>query len=729
MESERIKSGGLDRFGKKAEKVLGQKFTGIKKRSVNDYQKLINELEGYQVELRMQNEELRNAREELLKSQKRYFDIYDFASIGCLIIDQNGQILEANLTGAWMLGMERDCLIKSSFSRFVAGENRDMFYLHCKRIFETSLKHSCDLKLVKKDGTPFFAQLESIAFKDRDGKCRQFRTAFIDITEHKNVEDKLKEKTHDLIRKNKELNCLYNISAIVEKSGISLEEIIQKIVDIIPSFWQYPEIACSRIVLEGREWRTINFRETIWKQASDIIIHGDISGVLEVFYMEEKSEREEGPFLREERNLINIISERFGRIIEQKRNEKALQDSEAKFKALSENSPNMIFIQKNGNIVYVNKKCKEIIGYESEDFYSPDFDFFSLYSTEFRDIVKTNFERLIKGDEIPQCLYTIITTKAGKRIKTILSAKKIIYEGDKAILGIVTDITKLKEAEKVLKRDKETFEKFVREKTEELIRAQEKLQNAKRLSDIGILAATVAHELRNPLAVIQTASYNIRRKNRNPLLDKHLDNIKKCISESNQIINNLLFYSRIKNPKHEKINIYDILDECIVLQEERFYKENLFIHKDIKSLKDIYIDADRLQMKELFINILNNAYDALTENVVENISWDTGGNGGGNSINNGGRIEIVASCNGSNFIKMYFKDNGSGISNGDLNRVFEPFFSKKSKGTGLGLTVCNQIVCLHEGKIEIDSEKGKGTTITIRLPIKRGKDDRENSYN
>jgi PAS domain S-box-containing protein len=713
MESDTSKSRKLGRLSKLAERVLSQETTGIKKRRMDNYQKLIHELEGYQVELRMQNEELRNAHEELLKSQKRYFDIYDFASIGCLIIDQNGQILEANLTGAWMLGVERDYLIKSSFSRFVAKENRDVFYLHRKRIFETRLKHACELKLVKKDGTPLYTQLESIAFKDSDGNCRQFRTAFIDITERKNVEEKLKERTHDLIQQNKELNCLYNISGIVEKSGIPLEEIIQKIVDIIPSFWQYPEIACSRIILEGREWRTINFRETIWKQTNDIIIHGKRMGILEVFYMEEKPERDEGPFLREERNLINIISERFGRIIEQKRNEKALQDSETKFKALSENSPNMIFIQKDGRIVYVNKKCKEIIGYKNKEFYSPNFDFFSLYTPEFRDTIKANFDKLIKGDEIPQCEYTMITTKTGKRIKTILSAKQIVYEGEKAILGIVTDITKLKEAEQVLKRDKETFERFVREKTDELIRAQEKLQNAKRLSDIGTLAATVAHELRNPLAVIQTASYNIRRKNRNPSLDKHLDNIKKCISESNQIINNLLFYSRIKSPKHEKINIYDILNECIVLEEERYYKENLLIHKNIKSLKNIYIEADRLQMKELFINILNNAYDALTEN----------------GIGNGGRMEIVGSYNDSDFIKVYFKDNGSGISKGDLKRVFEPFFSKKSKGTGLGLAVCNQIIGLHEGEIEIDSEKGKGTTITVRLLIERGKNDKENSYN
>jgi len=138
----------------------------------------------------------------------------------------------------------------------------------------------------------------------------------------------LQKITQDLSERVKELNCLYSIFNLAERQGISLEEIIKGILDLILPAWQYPDIACARILLEGQEFRTENFRETAWKQASDINVHGDRIGALEVCYLEEKPEMEEGPFLKEERNLINTIAERSGRIIERKLAEEALRKSE-----------------------------------------------------------------------------------------------------------------------------------------------------------------------------------------------------------------------------------------------------------------------------------------------------------------------------------------------------------------------------------------------------------------
>ncbi len=234
---------------------------------------------------------------------------------------------------------------------------------------------------------------------------------------------------------------------------------------------------------------------------------------------------------------------------------------------------------------------------------------------------------------------------------------------------------------------------------ERLLLAQKELESARRLSDIGVLAATVAHELRNPLGVIRTAAYNIKRKAQNPRLESHFINIEKKILESDQIINNLLFYSRLKQPYYESVRIYDILNECIKSARIRFSEHNVPVIKKINSLRKYFIDADPLQMAELVNNILNNAYDAcLSKNCM---------------------IEIVAVKDGKGNIEITVKDNGMGMDKEHLERAFEPFFSTKAKGTGLGLTVCNQIVNLHGGKICIDSEKGKGTTVTVTVPIKK----------
>lgn len=266
------------------------------------------------------------------------------------------------------------------------------------------------------------------------------------------------------------------------------------------------------------------------------------------------------------------------------------------------------------------------------------------------------------------------------------SARQIYSQGreKQMILLIIKDITGRKKAEEELRAHELAVSQLEREK-------------AKRLSDIGTLAATVAHELRNPLATIAMAASNIRRKAQNPLLAGHLDNIEKKIVASEQIINNLLFYSRLKPPHYENINIHEILTGCVNLMHKRCAKK-ISIRKKLHAVKDILIEADPFQIAEVFSNILNNACDAVSEAK--------------------GMVEIGAR-NDIEFIKIYVKDNGMGIDKKDLEAVFAPFFTTKAKGTGLGLSVCHQIVNFHDGAINVESEPGKGATFTVSLPKKR----------
>jgi len=262
------------------------------------------------------------------------------------------------------------------------------------------------------------------------------------------------------------------------------------------------------------------------------------------------------------------------------------------------------------------------------------------------------------------------------------SLQPVRDESDKieGLIFSLVDVTKKKKAE------------------EELVKAGIELDRARRLSDIGVLAATVAHELRNPLAAINMAAHNIKRKAANPLLDQHIQNIEKKVAESDQIINNLLFYSRIRNPRIESINIYKLIEECLEVIRDKT-KNEIKIESNLSSIKNISIEADPLQMKEVFQNILNNSCDAVSQEK--------------------GQIYVEA-VDEKGFIRIYFKDNGSGIRRDILNRIFEPFFTTKAKGTGLGLAVCQQIVGLHGGLINIESKQGCGTTVIITLP-KRAK--------
>jgi DNA-binding response OmpR family regulator len=165
--------------------------------------------------------------------------------------------------------------------------------------------------------------------------ARLFEKTQQEIAERKRVEEALRKRTHDLDGRIKELQCLYGISRFVERQDRSLREIIQGIVDLIPSAWQYPEIACARAILEGDEFRTRNFKGTNWRQTSDIIVHGEQIGTLEIGYLEERPESEEGPFQKEERSLLNAIAKRLGEIIERVRIEETLRASEKQLRSVT----------------------------------------------------------------------------------------------------------------------------------------------------------------------------------------------------------------------------------------------------------------------------------------------------------------------------------------------------------------------------------------------------------
>jgi PAS domain S-box-containing protein len=144
--------------------------------------------------------------------------------------------------------------------------------------------------------------------------------------------------THDINERMKELNCLYGISKLVEAPGISSEEIFEKTVCLIPAGWQYPGIACARIVFEGKEYKTDNFKPSKWTQSADITLQGQKVGTVEVCYMEERPQFDEGPFLGEKRDLIDAIGERLGKIAERIKAEEALRESEERYHLLFESS-------------------------------------------------------------------------------------------------------------------------------------------------------------------------------------------------------------------------------------------------------------------------------------------------------------------------------------------------------------------------------------------------------
>ncbi|HEX9452528.1 MAG TPA: response regulator, partial [Burkholderiales bacterium] len=190
-------AGRMEVLRRQAEKIARETRDPVQENvsslSPGDAQRVLHDLQVHQIELELQNEELRQARDALEVSRARYFDLYDLAPVGYFTLDENGLILEANLAGATLLGVARGALVGQPLSRFVVGDDADNLYLHRKQLFKTRAPQAFELHLSKKGGAPFTAWLDA-TIAPADGGTPACRVVMSDITERKEIREKLRYK-------------------------------------------------------------------------------------------------------------------------------------------------------------------------------------------------------------------------------------------------------------------------------------------------------------------------------------------------------------------------------------------------------------------------------------------------------------------------------------------------------------------------------------------------------
>ena len=266
------------------------------------------------------------AAEGLRESEEKYRSLVETTSDWIWEVDNDGVYTYTNSKIKDILGYEPGEIIgKTPFDFMVPDEQERLAewfgdILAARKSFE-----GLENTNIHKDGRHVLLETSGVPIFDTEGNLSGYRGIDRNITRRKLAEEALQRRTDVLAERVKELNCLYGISDLVEKPGISLDEILKGVVDLIPPSWRYPEIACSRITLEGKEVRSRNFQESVWKQAQSIIVYGKPIGTVEVYYFEEKQEQDEGPFFTEERLLINAVAELLGKTIARRQAEEALQ--------------------------------------------------------------------------------------------------------------------------------------------------------------------------------------------------------------------------------------------------------------------------------------------------------------------------------------------------------------------------------------------------------------------
>ena len=166
----------------KAVDFINKNTAAIKEIPPEEVKRLIEDLQIHQVELEMQNEELRRIQVELAESRDAYQELYEFAPVGYFSFDKKAFIQDLNLTGADLMGCERSKMLGLRFTAFISPDSQDDFYFHCNKLFETESHQTCELKLKRQNGEIFYAKLDSVAIKDKEKNSNQIRTAVSDIT-------------------------------------------------------------------------------------------------------------------------------------------------------------------------------------------------------------------------------------------------------------------------------------------------------------------------------------------------------------------------------------------------------------------------------------------------------------------------------------------------------------------------------------------------------------------
>jgi len=303
----------------------------------------------------------------------------------------------------------------------------------------------------------------------------------------------------------------------------------------------------------------------------------------------------------------------------------------------------------------------------------------------------------------------VITMRMTRPIEMLTVAAKRIESGD---LQARVSIDREDEIGSLGKAFDQMAERLM-QREKELKESQDILRRADRLSSLGLLTAGLAHEIRNPLVAIRTFTQLLPERYEDADFREGFQNL--ALKEVDRIcglINDLLSFARPSPPKVAEENINDVVDGVVRILETEAKEKNVEISRDFTAnLPKAWIDRE--QMKQVFMNLILNAIQAMQ-------------NGGAIFVST--RLIAKEDTNGSGrFVQVEIKDTGVGIPEENLDHIFDPFFTSKEEGSGLGLSVSHQIVQEHGGHMTVKSEAGSGTSFFVNIPL--GKPIRQTTNN
>ena len=622
----------------------------------------------------------KKAEKALEESEKKYRELVDLLPQIVFEFDERGNFTFANRKGFEFFGYTPEDFEKGlNVLQMFVPEDRERAKNNIGRKLSGEKFCGTEYTAMRKDGSKFPVMIYSSPIV-HENKLVGLRGIVVDITERKQMEEALRgsemrhraliENSSDIIQVVDSKGVIRYLSPSVQRIlGYKPEELIGRLsIDVVhpddlPKVAEgfeeaiqkpgIPVVTACRCKHKDGTWRVIE--GTGINYLNRPAVNGFISNMHDITKRKQMEEK------------LRQYSDHLEEVV-QKRTEELLE-SEKRYSVLVEEASDGVVIAQEGKIVFTNKKAQEIGGYSRDELTGLPFE--RYVDEKFLQLVKERHERRLQGEKVPATYEVEVIAKTGERVLVEISAARIDYQGRSADLVIVRDIRERKQME------------------------EERLKLEK-LATMGELATMVGHDLRNPLQSIENAVYHLNNELTRLSFSvpqkamEMLQIINDSVSHADKILRDLKDFSATKKPILKKTNINAVIKEALSQAEA---PKNVEVTIELGHLPEILADKDMI--RRVFLNSAVNGIQAME---------------------NGGRLK-VSSKKKNGFVEVVFKDTGVGIPKESMEKLFTPFFTTKAKGMGMGLAICKKFVESHGGSIEIESEEGIGSTLTIKLPI------------
>ena len=649
-----------------AEELLRATKRDIAAMPVKDVQQLVHELQVHQIELEMQNEELRRTQMELEAARDRYVDLYDFSPVGHLTMDTHGTIVEANLRAGTLLGINRKELIGRPLASFVASDDQDIFHRHCQEVLKTGTHQSCEVRLRKKVGASSCVYLKSLVVHNELGHIAHWRMALLDSTDRKRAEEKLRESEARL-------------RAILDNSPgmVFLKDVDGRYLHVNRQFERAFHMTCEEVVGKTDEAIFVPEQAAAFRANDLKVLQAGVS-----LEFEEVAMHNDGPHTsivskfplyggdRKPYALCGFSTD----ITQRKRMEVALRQSEERYRSIFENAVEGIFqTTLDGKYVAVNPALARMYGYDSpEDMIATITDISSqLYVDPGR---RNEFIRLMQSKEEVTGFEALVYRKDGSCIW--ISENVRIFRDQAGVLvgyeGTVENITERKLANERLRA---TLEE-VRLLSGRLatVQEEERTRIARELHDeLGVGLTCLKIDLSRLHTMVSEGAGAGARKKVEDKIRSMIEQIDTTIASVQRLVTEL-------RPA--------VLDDlglvaAIEWQCQDFQKRTGIPCTCVTSADDIAMERERATA------IFRICQEALT-----------------NTVRHAKATAVTIKLESrSESLRLVVADNGVGIPD-----------TKVSNRQSLGLLGMRERVALFGGEITIQGNPGEGTTVTACLP-------------